>query len=192
MVTLCDTKTCPGSKSHWNTWDKTYSSKIRQTKLCALITTCFTQTDEDRGARFTEGKAGACRGEGFNSSNGTGRNREGLSPVSHVLSHGCNNTVTNVLPSFLYQEGEWQDNDVRHWQNVNPQKPLCALCTERTRCTTHATALGVNDAGRLISRAPGWDWNNSLEVKHIKSWYWTRLVNVPPTCTSLHDPAQRT
>lgn len=99
----------------------------------ALITTCFTQTDEDRGAHFTEGKAGACRGEGFNSSKGTGRNMAGLSPVSHVLSHGCNNTVTNVLPSSLYQEGEWQHNDVRHWQNVNPQKPLCALCTERTR-----------------------------------------------------------
>lgn len=68
------------------------------------------------------------------------------------------------------------------------QRTPCLHSVQSVRvCTTHAKTLGMNDAGSLVSRAPVQDWNNLLGVRLIKSGYWTRLVNVPCTCTRLHD-----
>lgn len=103
--------------------------QVRTTELCALTTTCFTKTWEYRGAHFTEGKARACRGEGFAAQMESEENWE-VAPVPCVLSHNCSNATTNVLPGSLDQKGEWQDNEVRHWKNAYSPNTLSELCTE--------------------------------------------------------------
>lgn len=158
--------------------------QVRTTELCALTTTCFTKTCEYRGAHFTEGKARACRGEGFAAQMEPEENRE-VAPVPCVLSHNCSNAITNVLPSSLDQKGEWQDNEVRHWKNAYSPKHLVW------------TLYGVQELVQPTLTPGEWmtlgAWSHvhqcktEITEKHIKSGYWTRLVNVPAPCISLHD-----
>lgn len=147
---ICDTKMCPGSKSH------SKFIQVRMTELCVLTTTCFTKTREYRGAQSTEGQAGACRGEGSAAQMEPEENWE-AAPVSCVLSNAI---TAAVMLSQMYLQVHWirkVNGKIIMWDSGKMhihQTPCLNSVQSAREGTTHAETRGMNDTGSLISCAP--------------------------------------
>lgn len=109
--------------------------------------------DAYQGAHFTEGKAGAGRGEGFSSRDRTGRNLGGLLP-----GQVCWATAAVTLSQMYFKVLciRKVNGTIMMWDTSKTyiQKTPCLHSVQSVRAsTTHAKTLGMNDDGSLIARA---------------------------------------
>lgn len=180
---ICDTKMCPGSKSHTIAWAQIYLSKSE-----GLSSVLWPQPASQRHVS-TEGPISQNEklehAEVRDLQHSRNRKKTGRLLLCRVLSHSCSNAITNTLPSSLDQKGEWQENDVRHWKNAYSPNTLSELRTERKRKSNPRWNPGNE-----------WHWELDLTCTSVRL-KWLRntlnqgieleLVNVPAPCTNLHD-----
>lgn len=180
---ICDTKMCPGSKSHTIAWAQIYLSKSE-----GLSSVLWPQPASQRHVS-TEGPISQNEklehAEVRDLQHSRNRKKTGRLLLCRVLSHSCSNAITNTLPSSLDQKGEWQENDVRHWKNAYSPNTSSELRTERKRKSNPRWNPGNE-----------WHWELDLTCTSVRL-KWLRntlnqgieleLVNVPAPCTNLHD-----
>lgn len=141
---------------------------------------------EYRGAHSTEGQAGACRGEGFAAQMEPEENWE-AAPVSCVLSNAI---TAAVMLSQMYLQALWirkVNGKIIMWGIVKMhihQTPCLNSVQSAREGTTHA---GTGEWMTLGARSHTHQSKTEVTETHIKSGYWTGLVNVPAPCASLHD-----